>query len=129
VLPDTEGGYFEVVPVREGEEVSASELVDLKEIEPGVWYDATTREVHHRTAFIDTKTNKVLKTVRRHPKRPHKSLTYITTLLRPAYRLKKKSIAKNKATKISANKAKGLKAGAEHNPQDRACIRALLRTV
>ena len=102
VVRDTEGGYFEVVPVREGEEVPASDLVDLEEIEPGVWYDSTTRELYQRTEFIDPKTNKVLKTVRRHPKGPPKGLTY-------------------KVTKISANAAKNLKAGAEeYDPPGRA---------
>jgi hypothetical protein len=68
LLPDLVGGNFELVPVREGEEVPAGELVELQEIKPGVRFDAKNPEVYERTNLTDPKTGKFLKTVRCHIK-------------------------------------------------------------
>jgi hypothetical protein len=101
LLPDLVGGNFELVPVREGEEVPAGELVELQEIKPGVWFDARKTEVHQRTNLIDPKTQKFLKNVRRNKKGPPKGLTY-------------------NATSISVEQAKDLIGAKDDDPQGRA---------
>jgi hypothetical protein len=101
LLPDLVGGHFELVPVQEGEEVPAGELVELQEIKPGVWFDAKNTEVYQRTNLTDPKTGNFLKTVRRNKKGPPKGLTY-------------------NATSISVKQAKDLIGGKEDDSQGRA---------
>jgi hypothetical protein len=77
ILPKDNGGHYMLEPLREGEKVPAHETVALKKSEDGVLYDPKTRHIFEPTNFIDPKTGKFVKTVRRHPRGPPTGPTYL----------------------------------------------------
>ncbi|KAK5261786.1 hypothetical protein LTR40_001529 [Exophiala xenobiotica] len=135
VLPNTEGGYFEVVPVREGEEVSASELVDQEAdlIDPGtnkvlktvrLHREESTQEPNHRRfqsrdpAVTDEEIKTTLALERACAASGQNMESVLLSI--SMYADRNSLIIIYKATKISTNETMDLRAGAEQAPQGRA---------
>lgn len=82
VAPADDGGYFELVPVGPNEQVPKREIVNLskfKQIKPGEFYDPATKLVYCSTNYVDPKTGKILRTVRRHRNGPPQHPTFEAT--------------------------------------------------
>ncbi|KAK5195911.1 hypothetical protein LTR47_002802 [Exophiala xenobiotica] len=132
VLPNTEGGYFEVVPVREGEEdkgaLSPTDLIDpgtnkvLKTVR--LHREESTQEPNHRRfqsrdpAVTDEEIKTTLALERACAASGQNMESVLLSI--SMYADRNSLIIIYKATKISTNETMDLRAGAEQAPQGRA---------
>ena len=63
---DRDIGRFELQPLEEGQDALPGQTVELRKLDNGKFYDKATKKIYEPTNYVNSKTQKVAKTVRRH---------------------------------------------------------------